>query len=49
VDSVRTALDLDPGVPVVMCDARDRDSGKQTLIELVQYVMNRPRQPAMAH
>ncbi len=49
VDSVRTALDLDPGVPVVMCDARDRDSGKQTLIDLVQYVMNRPRQPAMAH
>ena len=48
VESVRAALDLDPGVPVVMCDARSRDSGKETLIALVHYVMNKPRQPAMA-
>lgn len=50
IDSVRSALDLDPGVPLVFCDARDRESGKQTLISLVEYVMNRqrPRAPAMA-
>ena len=50
IDSVRSALDLDPGVPLVMCDARDRESGRQTLISLVEYVMNRqrPRAPAMA-
>src|SRR5215813_7288033 len=50
VESVRSALDLDPGVPIVMCDARDRESGKQTLIALVEYVMKRqrPREPALA-
>src|SRR5262245_54162130 len=42
-ESVRSALDLDPGVPVVMCDARERESGKRTLIALVEYVMNRQR------
>jgi signal recognition particle receptor subunit beta len=41
VDSVRTALDLDPHVPVVLCDARDRESCKLVLIELVSYVMRR--------
>lgn len=38
-DAVRRALDLDPEVPVVLCDARDRESSKQVLIELVSYVM----------
>jgi signal recognition particle receptor subunit beta len=41
VDSVRGALDLDTHVPVVLCDARDRESCKQVLIELVSYVMQR--------
>ncbi|MCX4851050.1 ATP/GTP-binding protein [Streptomyces sp. NBC_00893] len=31
------ALDLDPGTPVVLCDARDRDSGKEVLIRMVEY------------
>ncbi|MFD3335680.1 ATP/GTP-binding protein [Streptomyces sp. NPDC058700] len=31
------ALDLDRGTPVVLCDARDRDSGKEVLIRLVEY------------
>ncbi|PPS87200.1 GTP-binding protein [Streptomyces sp. MH60] len=35
--SVQRALDLDPGTPVVLCDARDRDSGKEVLIRLVEY------------
>ncbi|MFZ3572025.1 GTP-binding protein [Streptomyces sp. BH097] len=34
---VAQALDLDRGTPVVLCDARDRDSGKEVLIRLVEY------------
>ncbi|MDG9693527.1 ATP/GTP-binding protein [Streptomyces sp. DH17] len=34
---VLRALDLDRGTPVVLCDARDRDSGKEVLIRLVEY------------
>jgi uncharacterized protein len=43
VESVRRALDLDPDVPVVMCDARSRQSGKDVLIALVEYVAERRR------
>jgi signal recognition particle receptor subunit beta len=38
-DSVRDALDLDPGTPVVMCDARERESVKRVLISVVQHAM----------
>ncbi|WCN07262.1 GTP-binding protein [Streptomyces sp. M92] len=34
---VLRALDLDRGTPVVLCDARGRDSGKEVLIRLVEY------------
>ncbi|WP_338674413.1 ATP/GTP-binding protein [Streptomyces sp. SCSIO 30461] len=34
---VSSALDLDRGTPVVLCDARDRDSGKEVLVRLVEY------------
>ncbi|MYW63516.1 ATP-binding protein [Streptomyces sp. SID8379] len=34
---VAQALDLDRGTPVVLCDARDKDSGKEVLIRLVEY------------
>jgi signal recognition particle receptor subunit beta len=37
--AVRNALDLDPDVPVVLCDARDRRSSKDVLITLVEHVM----------
>ena len=40
-DDVRIALDLDPGAPVVLCDARDRESVKNVLINLVGHVLNR--------
>jgi hypothetical protein len=40
-DAVRKALDLDPDVPVVVCDARRRDSGKEVLISLVRHVLDR--------
>src|SRR6185369_11011326 len=43
VEKVREALDLDPGVPVVLCDARDRESSKQVLVSLVQHVRVRSR------
>jgi signal recognition particle receptor subunit beta len=35
-DMVREALDLDPEVPVVHCDARDRSSVKDVLITVVE-------------
>ncbi|HLK00498.1 MAG TPA: ATP/GTP-binding protein [Streptosporangiaceae bacterium] len=39
-EDVRAALDLDPGLPIVHCDARSRDSSKQVLIALVQHVLS---------
>ncbi|MFE1393281.1 ATP/GTP-binding protein [Nocardiopsis alba] len=38
LEEVRSALDLDPAVPLLRCDARDRDSAKQVLISLVHHV-----------
>jgi signal recognition particle receptor subunit beta len=38
-DEVQLALNLDDGVPVVMCDARRRDSAKEALIALVEHAM----------
>src|SRR5215469_13246373 len=39
-DDIRIALSLGPEVPIVLCDARQRDSVKQVLVSLVRYVMN---------
>ena len=39
---VRAALDLDPRVPAVLCDARKLDSVKQVLITLLEHVLARP-------
>lgn len=38
-EDVRRALDLDDHVPLLMCDARDRESVKETLIGVVQHAM----------
>jgi signal recognition particle receptor subunit beta len=38
-EDVRIALDLDPGTPVVLCDARQRDSVKKVLISLVGHAI----------
>ncbi len=38
---LREALDLDPGVPLVLCDAREKESAKQVLIALVEHVLTR--------
>jgi signal recognition particle receptor subunit beta len=38
-DEVRLALDLDPQVPLMLCDARDKESSKRVLIALIEHVM----------
>jgi signal recognition particle receptor subunit beta len=38
-DEVRRALDLEPHVPLVLGDARDRASARTVLLELVEYVI----------
>ena len=39
-EDIRVALTLNPEVPVVLCDARNRDSVKKVLVSLVRYVLN---------
>ncbi len=41
IDEVRDALAIADTVPIVRCDARDRDSVKNTLITMVEYSMER--------
>jgi len=43
-DDIRIALSLAPEVPIVLCDARERDSVKKVLVSLVRYVMSRNSQ-----
>ncbi|MFI5635194.1 GTP-binding protein [Streptomyces sp. NPDC051664] len=47
--TVQAALDLDPEVPVLMCDARDRSSVRDVLVTVVEHALaraNRLREPA---
>jgi uncharacterized protein len=44
-EDIRIALSLGPEVPIVLCDARQRDSVKQVLVTLVRYVMTATRSP----
>src|ERR1700759_3132737 len=39
VEDVRVALDLDPSLPIIMCDARSRESAKEVLITLIEHVL----------
>lgn len=41
IEDVREALAIDPGVPIIPCDARERESTKHTLIALVEHAMRR--------
>ena len=43
VNDVREALTIDQKVPVVTCDARNRESTKQILITLVEHAMRQQR------
>ncbi|KOX07945.1 ATP/GTP-binding protein [Nocardiopsis sp. NRRL B-16309] len=38
-DDVRVALDLEDQVPLLLCDARSRESAKEVLVELVALVL----------
>ena len=38
-EDVRMALDLEPGLPIVLCDARSKESAKDVLIALVEHVL----------
>ena len=39
VETIREALDVDPGVPVMLCDARRRESVKEVLVALVEHAI----------
>ncbi|MEU2674258.1 ATP/GTP-binding protein [Streptomyces sp. NPDC007164] len=41
VETVQAALDLDPEVPVLMCDARDRGSVRDVLVGVVEHAVAR--------
>jgi uncharacterized protein len=38
-EDVRLALDLEPDLPIILCDARSKESAKQVLITLVEHVL----------
>ncbi|QJY46188.1 GTP-binding protein [Pseudonocardia broussonetiae] len=39
VEDVREAMSIDPSIPIVTCDARNRESTKGALIALVEHAM----------
>ncbi|WP_225730602.1 MULTISPECIES: ATP/GTP-binding protein [unclassified Nocardia] len=41
VAEVREAIDLDPDTPVLLCDARNRESAKAVLMSLVEHLIER--------
>jgi signal recognition particle receptor subunit beta len=49
-DEIREALDLRPDTPVVLCDVRERTSGKEVLTTLVKHLLSvhRTQNPAGA-
>ena len=44
-EDVRIALDLDQNMPIIMCDARSRESAKEALIALVEHVLSVADEP----
>ncbi|SEQ80694.1 Signal recognition particle receptor subunit beta, a GTPase [Lentzea xinjiangensis] len=40
-DEMRQALDVADAVPLVLCDARDRESCKSVLVRVIEHAMNR--------
>jgi signal recognition particle receptor subunit beta len=47
-EEVQHALDLDPEVPVLLCDARQRESGKRVMIALMEHVLQTNRVRAVS-
>ncbi|WP_418960145.1 GTP-binding protein [Streptomyces tritici] len=48
-EEIRAALDLNPAVPVVLCDARISSSGIQTLLTLVQHLLTTTPAPTPSY
>jgi signal recognition particle receptor subunit beta len=48
IEDVREALAVVPTTPVITCDARSRESTKQTLITLVEHAMRRTQEELTA-
>jgi uncharacterized protein len=46
LSQLREAMDLSPDTPLVSCDARDRASSKEALVQLVQYLLTLSPEPA---
>jgi signal recognition particle receptor subunit beta len=46
IDDVREGLTTEPDTPILSCDARDRESTKNTLITLVEHAMAHRMSPA---
>jgi signal recognition particle receptor subunit beta len=45
LEDVRVALDLEPSLPIIMCDARSRESAKEVLITLIEHVLSVADEP----
>ncbi|MFG2002379.1 ATP/GTP-binding protein [Spirillospora sp. NPDC048911] len=43
-DEIRTALDVAPAIPIILFDARDRESAKAVLIGLLEHAIRQPRE-----
>lgn len=48
-EQLRGALDLEPGTPMVTCDARDTNASIDALLSLVQHLIARQSQSAQSH
>ncbi|WP_345495038.1 GTP-binding protein [Nocardia callitridis] len=46
-EEIRDALDLDPHVPLLDCDARERESSKQVLIALIEHLSETTSRPPL--
>jgi len=40
VQEIREALDVDPSVPIILCDVRERESAKHVLVTLVAHALS---------
>ncbi|OLF12095.1 ATP-binding protein [Actinophytocola xinjiangensis] len=49
VDEVRDAIDLDPVVPILLCDVRERESSKGVLANLLEHLIALAAQPHARH
>jgi uncharacterized protein len=48
IGEITEALNVADDVPVLTCDAREREQVKQVLVAVVEHSLNRRRQAALA-